>query len=125
MLTAQLAGHVGTVKLVKKDAVGDKPAFTVLQLSVASNAKTSKGPVTNWTSVKLWGPRAEALAPHVSKGQAVAITGRPEAQAYNGESGLRADLVIHADTFEFIGAKPEAAPAGEVALDAPVAGAQD
>lgn len=117
MIKAIVTGHIGNVKFVDQAAVGDKPAFSVLNFSVASNATTRDGKdITNWTSCKMWGPRAKSLAPHLVKGQAVAVEGRPEARGYQGEAGVRSELVLHVANFEFVGPKPEAAPA-EVAGD--------
>ena len=119
MQTATIVGHVGSVKFTKLEANGEKPKVTLLSFNVATNAKTKAGKqITNWTTCKLWGPRAEALAPHVAKGQGVAVTGRPEANAYTTEAGPRSELVVHITEFNFMGGKPDGAP------DNPILGEQ-
>jgi single-strand DNA-binding protein len=108
MFTATITGNVGSVKLAQGNPRNENdPGFKVLNFTVASNSTTSKGsPVTNWTSCKLWGVRAEALAPHLSRGQQVLVIGRPEARAYDSQSGPKAEFVIHVEKLEFLGTKP-------------------
>lgn len=113
MLKTIVIGHVGQSKLVKKPGTPEEGGFTVLNFTVASNSTTRSGKeVTNWVSCKLWGPRAEKLANHVVKGQGVAVEGRPEAVAYLSGEKAKGDLVLHVEKFEFVGGKPEGAPAG-------------
>jgi single-stranded DNA-binding protein len=112
MITAIVSGHIGNVKLVKKQPNGQENGYTVLTFSVASNSASRSGEeVTNWVTGKLWGPRAEALAPHVLKGQAVVIQGRPEARGYASGNEIRGELSLHVSNFEFLGPKPDNAPA--------------
>lgn len=112
MFKATITGNVGSVKLAKNNPMGEGTGFTVLNFTVASNSTTRSGKaVTNWISCKLWGSRAEALAPHIIRGQQVLVEGRPEARAYQSKGGTKADLVLHIEKFEFLGAKPEEAPA--------------
>lgn len=114
MITTIVTGHVGTARLTKTDA------FTVLNFTVASNAVTRSGEaVTNWVNAKIWGPRAEALAPYLVKGRAVAIMGRPEATGYLSEGEAKASLTLHVVDFEFTGPKPEGAPENAVGEEAP------
>lgn len=110
MFKAIITGNVGSVKLAKGTSRDeDSPAFTVLNFTVASNSTTSKGKtVTNWVSCKLWGARADGLAPHLVAGQQVLVEGRPEARAYASKNGPKADLVLHVEKLEFLGGKPGA-----------------
>jgi single-stranded DNA-binding protein len=111
MIQATVSGHIGSVKLVKKPTTPQENGFTVLTFSVASNSASRSGEeITNWVTGKLWGPRAEALAPHLVKGQAVVIQGRPEARGYASGNELRGELTVHVSNFEFLGPKPESAP---------------
>lgn len=121
MLEIKVTGNVGTVRLVK--AEGKSP---VLNVSLATNRKVGDREFTDWTSAKIWGERAEKLAPHISKGTKLLITGRPEARGYTaGDGTAKAELVVHVTDLEFLSAKgkhdgdtPEHAdePTGELAL---------
>jgi single-strand DNA-binding protein len=119
-------GHVGkNIQFLKKEAPADKSAapVTLLSFSVASNEVTGKGvPVTNWIKCLLWGARAEALKEHLVTGQSVYVEGRAEARPYlSNDKQAKAELVLHVNEFEFIGAKPDKAPA-KVTGDEPVDG---
>lgn len=126
MIKSTITGHVGTVQFTEKEAAGDKPAFSVLSFTVASNGTTRSGQkVTNWATCKLWGPRAKSLHGHLVQGQGVAVTGRPEARGYAGNDGTaKAELVVHVDEFEFLGGKPDKAPESPIAGDDAVEGAE-
>jgi len=101
MLEVKTTGNVGSCRLVA--AAGKTP---VLNISLASNRKVGEREFTDWSSVKIWGERAQKLAPHISKGTKLLISGRPEARAYKGNDGLaKAELVIHANDVEFLSGK--------------------
>lgn len=101
MLEIKLTGNVGTCRLVT--AAGKSP---VLNVSLATNRKVGEREFVDWTSVKIWGERAEKLAPHISKGTKLLVTGRPEARAYKANDGTaKAELVVHANEIEFLSAK--------------------
>lgn len=122
MLEIKLTGNCGTVRLVK--SAGKSP---VLNVSLATNRKVGDREFTDWTSVKIWGERAEKLAPFISKGTKLLITGRPEARAFKAADGTaKAELVVHVTDLEFLSAKgrvdqdevPEhAEEPGELALE--------
>jgi single-strand DNA-binding protein len=101
MLEINLTGNVGNCKLVT--AAGKSP---VLNVSLATNRKVGEREFTDWTSIKIWGDRAEKLAPHIAKGTKLLITGRPEARAFKGADGTaKAELVVHASDIEFLSPK--------------------
>jgi single-strand DNA-binding protein len=103
MLEVKVTGNVGTCRLV---APAGKSL--VLNVSLATNRKVGEREFTDWTSVKIWGERAQKLAPYIGKGTKLLITGRPEARAYKGNDGLaKAELVIHANEVEFLSSKRE------------------
>ncbi len=98
MLEVKTTGNVGTCRLVA--AKGKTP---VLNISLATNRKVGDREFTDWSSVKIWGERGQKLAPYITKGTKLLISGRPEARAYKGNDGLaKAELVIHADDVEFL-----------------------
>ena len=104
MLEVKVTGNVGTCRLVT--AAGKSP---VLNVSLATNRKIGDREFTDWTSVKIWGERAQKLAPHISKGTKLLITGRPEARAYKSSDGTaKAELIVHANEIEFLSSKKDA-----------------
>jgi single-strand DNA-binding protein len=109
MIETFVTGNVGSIKLTSKEDKENQKGFTVLTFSVASHTKGPDGnEITNWVTCKVWGTRAQALHKHLQPGQAVTLIGRPEAKAYTSEEGEgKADLVVHVDKFEFVGAKPK------------------
>lgn len=101
MLEIKVTGNVGTCRLVK--AAGKSP---VLNVSLATNRRVGDREFTDWTSIKIWGERAEKLAPHIAKGTKLLITGRPEARGYTAADGTaKAELVVHVTDLEFLSAK--------------------
>lgn len=81
-----IAGNVGNVKDVN-DVNGDK----VLNFSVAvDNGKDKNGEKreATWYDCALWGKRAESLAPYITKGSKLAVSGRPGCRAYDGKAYL-------------------------------------
>jgi len=59
---------------------------------------------TEWHSITLWGPRAEALSSHLTKGTRIAITGKLRTREYEDREGnKRKSTEIHLDDLEFLG----------------------
>lgn len=103
MLEITLTGSVGSCKLVTTAGKS-----SVLNVNIATNRKMGDREFTDWTSVKIWGERAEKLAPHVSKGAKLLIKGRPESRGYLAADGTaKAELIVHANEIEFLSAKPK------------------
>ena len=103
MLEVKVTGNVGTCRLVT--AAGKSP---VLNVSLATNRKVGEREFTDWSSIKIWGERAQKLAPFIGKGTKLLITGRPEARAFKGNDGIaKAELVIHANEVEFLSSRRE------------------
>ena len=101
MLTATLTGYVGSVKFVHAPGKSQ-----VLNINIASNRRVGEREFTDWISLKLWGERAEKLAPHISKGMHLLVTGRPEARGFRKADGTVAgELVLHIAELEFLSAK--------------------
>lgn len=87
MQTLIIAGNVGKDPVLRTTQNGDK----VLGFSVAvNNGKDSNGndrPPT-WFDCSIWGKRAEALAPHIHKGDKLTLSGRPTSRAHEGKAYL-------------------------------------
>lgn len=95
MQTLHIAGNVGNVKDLK-EVGGDK----VLNFSIAvDNGKDKSGEkrAPTWYDCALWGKRAESLAPHITKGSKLALSGRPSARAHEGNAYL--GLTVNELTF--------------------------
>lgn len=86
----------------------------MLNISLATNRKVGEREFVDWTSVKVWGERAEKLAPHIGKGTKLLITGRPEARPFKANDGTaKAELVVHANDIEFLSGKGKHDPGDE------------
>lgn len=95
MQILMIAGNVGNVKEVR-EVGGDK----VLNFSLAvDNGKDKNGErrESTWYDCALWGKRAESLAPHITKGLKLALSGRPGARAHDGKAYL--SLTVNELTF--------------------------
>lgn len=81
-----IAGNVGNVKDLK--TVGNDE---VLNFSIAvDNGKDKSGErrESTWYDCALWGKRAASLAPYITKGSKLAVSGRPSARAHDGKAYL-------------------------------------
>lgn len=95
MQILMIAGNVGNVKEVR-EVGGDK----VLNFSLAvDNGKDKNGErrESTWYDCALWGKRSESLAPHITKGLKLALSGRPGARAHDGKAYL--SLTVNELTF--------------------------
>lgn len=95
MQILMIAGNVGNVKEVR-EVGGDK----VLNFSLAvDNGKDKNGErrESTWYDCALWGKRAESLAPYITKGLKLALSGRPGARAHDGKAYL--SLTVNELTF--------------------------
>jgi single-strand DNA-binding protein len=95
MQSLTIAGNVGNVKDIK-EVNGDK----VLNFSIAvDNGKDKNGEKRDatWFDCALWGKRAESLAPYISKGSKLVVSGRPSARAHEGKAYL--GLTVNELTF--------------------------
>jgi single-strand DNA-binding protein len=109
MLTTTLTAHVGSVKFVH--AHGKQ---AVLNINLASNRRVGEREFTDWVSCKIWGERAERLAPHISKGMHLLVTGRPEAKGFKKPDGTVAgELVLHVVELEFLSARAKGDSEGQ------------
>ena len=59
---------------------------------------------TQWISASLWGQRAEALAPHLSKGKLLyVVIEEPHIETYEGKNGAGSKMVGRVVSLEFAG----------------------
>lgn len=75
----------------------------VLEMSIASKGRKDPNgqPETEWVRVKVWGKRAEALAPLAQKGRFVSATGSLEISRFNGQNGPQSKVEISASEIDF------------------------
>lgn len=100
MINATVVGNVGNVE---QKQIGE---HSVLEVSVASNARVKGNDVTTWVRCSLWGAQGERLAPHITKGSKVICIGElsvREFQKKDGANGYSVEMRV--DRFEFGGSK--------------------
>ena len=84
-------GRLGADAQVKN--VGDK---RLLEVSVAVNTGYGNNKKTTWYKIKVWGNRADTLAPMLLKGTAVAGCGELSTNEWDGNDGKHhTDLEIN------------------------------
>ena len=91
MKNISIAGNIGKDAEVRR--TGDGTA--VAGWSVAVEDRGGKEKRTYWFDVSLWGKRGEALAPYLTKGGRVAVSGELTTREHDGKTylGVRADSV--------------------------------
>lgn len=82
MIMATITGRLG------RDAEEVKSATAGINFSVASDQGWGEKRSTNWVRCTLWGKRAEALRPLLTKGVQVVVTGEIQTSEYNGKTSL-------------------------------------
>ena len=80
-----LIGHLGGDAVLKNLGDATTPRY-VLNFSIATQQR--KDQPTLWTRVSFWGPRAQAVAPYMTKGTLVSVEGFPlPAKAFQRQDG--------------------------------------
>ena len=104
-------GRVGRDAELRTTPKGDQ----VLAFPVAVDSGFGQNKKTTWPRVQVWGKRAEALQPHIIKGNQIAISGELTLNEYtkaDGTKGTSLDVRAAEVTLLKSGAdKPAAAPA--------------
>ncbi len=98
-----LIGNLGADPEVRVAQSG----LTVLTLRLATNdtwvdKDGKKQDRTTWHNVKLFGKRAEGLAPHLKKGERLYVEGRIEISSYekDGQKHFRTDIIANEISFQ-------------------------
>ncbi|MEI7910349.1 MAG: single-stranded DNA-binding protein [Verrucomicrobiota bacterium] len=100
-LEINLVGKIAQHKLVEIE--GKRP-FLDIHIDVVLPTAGGKE-FTHWIRVKVWQEMAEKIAPLLSKGCMVAVSGRPEAHPYSRRDGNpAAELIVHADKIQVMDA---------------------
>ncbi len=78
-----ITGRLGRDAEMKKTPNGK----TVCEFSVATGHRETGDNVTMWVKVALWENAAEKLAPYLTKGTQVLVSGEPRVRAYTSNNG--------------------------------------
>jgi single-strand DNA-binding protein len=84
MIQVTVSGNLGRDAEMKSTQSG-----FVCSFSVASNRKVKGNDETTWVDCSIWGKRAEALGPHLSKGSRVVVVGELSTREHNGKTYLQ------------------------------------
>lgn len=99
MKAITIAGNIGKDAEVRSTTNGDK----VTSWTVAVPDRTTNEKGTMWFDCTLWGKRGESLAPYLTKGGKVSVSGELSTREHNGKTYL----TIRADQVTLLGGKPE------------------
>lgn len=115
-----MAHLFGMARIGKDAEIRNAGGDSVCNLSLAFSyydKKAEKGRATQWVDATLWGKRADALAPYLTKGSTVAVTLEDvHIEEYQGKNGAGHKLVGRVVSIELggkgdgQGAAPAAAP---------------
>jgi single stranded DNA-binding protein len=86
MSFASIPGRLGRDAELRQ---GDEPSKSVLNFSVAEDIGYGESKRVQWWKCALWGKRAEALAPYLTKGTPVTVFGNPELREYQKKDGTQ------------------------------------
>ncbi len=79
-----IAGTIGKDAELRNTQAGDAVAGFSVAVDNGKDTSGNKRDAT-WFDASLWGKRGTGLAPYLTKGTRVAITGRPQAREHNGK----------------------------------------
>ena len=99
MRQGYFAGRVGKDAELRHTPSG-KP---VLGFSLAIDTREKGEKHTLWVDVSIWGDRATALQPYITKGTAIAVSGDVGVRAYERNGEARAQLLLTAYTVTLLG----------------------
>ena len=106
MISMSFAGRIGKSAEVRNLQNGDE----VTSFTVACNIGKDK---TQWVNCAIFGERGGKLAPFLTKGASVGITGRPSARGWKANDGEnRADLQCSVDQVALLGSKSDGEASG-------------
>ncbi len=97
-------GRLGADGELRTTQSGEK----VLGFRVANDVGFGERKTTQWVDCSIWGRRAEALAPHLTKGKAVVVSGEVTIREYEKRDGTRgAGLSVRVNEIDFTGGARE------------------
>ena len=100
MWVSTVSGNVGGDGEIRVLAKGDP----VLNFSVAHSDKDRDGKeTTTWIRCAIFGKRAEALAPHITKGKSVTVVGAMSIRMFEAQGEKRHSVEMKVDQLAFGG----------------------
>ncbi|AWK85151.1 single-stranded DNA-binding protein [Azospirillum thermophilum] len=102
-------GRLGADGELRTTQSGEK----VLGFRVANDVGFGERKTTQWVDCSIWGRRAEALAPHLTKGKQVVVSGEVTIREYEKRDGTRgAGLSVRVNEIDFTGGAREGGEGG-------------
>ena len=102
-------GRLGADGELRTTQSGEK----VLGFRVANDVGFGERKTTQWVDCSIWGRRAEALAPHLTKGKQVVVSGEVTLREYEKRDGTRgAGLSVRVNEIDFTGGAREGGEGG-------------
>ena len=99
MKSITIAGNIGKDAVTRTTGNGDK----VTSWSVAVEERNGQEKRSLWFDCTLWGKRGESLAPYLTKGGKVAVSGELSTREHGGKTYL----TIRAEQVTLLGSKTE------------------
>jgi len=97
-------GRLGADGELRTTQSGEK----VLGFRVANDVGFGERKTTQWVDCSIWGRRAEALAPHLTKGKQVVVSGEVTIREFEKRDGTRgAGLSVRVNEIDFTGGPRE------------------
>ncbi|PWC32389.1 single-stranded DNA-binding protein [Azospirillum sp. TSO35-2] len=102
-------GRLGADGELRTTQSGEK----VLGFRVANDVGFGERKTTQWVDCSIWGRRAESLAPHLTKGKSVVVSGEVTLREYEKRDGTRgAGLSVRVAEIDFTGGAREEGAGG-------------
>lgn len=96
----EFPGRLGADGELRTTQSGEK----VLGFRVANDVGFGDRKTTQWVDCSIWGRRAESLAPHLTKGKSVVVSGEVTLREYEKRDGTRgAGLSVRVAEIDFTG----------------------
>ncbi|HYG89316.1 MAG TPA: single-stranded DNA-binding protein, partial [Azospirillum sp.] len=93
-------GRLGADAELRTTQSGEK----VLGFRVANDVGFGERKTTQWVDCSIWGRRAESLAPHLTKGKGVVVSGEVTLREYEKRDGTRgAQMSVRVAEIDFMG----------------------
>lgn len=108
-----LIGNLGADAELKRYPTGDKLTMRLATTEKWKDKQTGdKKEKTEWHRCVLWGPRAEKLGAHLTKGTTLFVEGRIETHSYEKDGQTKYSTEIRAIDIKFIGSSRRADSGG-------------
>ena len=99
MANLSLAGRLGRDAETRTTQSGTK----VTQFSVPYDVGFGNSKKTVWVRCSFWGDRGEKVAPYLTKGAGVFVSGEPSINTFEGKSGFQSSLELNVQSLKLLG----------------------